>query len=119
MKRIAIEVFLAVSLFGLAGCTSWEKATYQTLAATQATINQAQVDYNDKVIAPTQTAHDVITKAAQAQNVAVASMVSYEEAKAAGGTQANLQALQTDVTVAIASLPTLITDVKALYQGGK
>lgn len=119
MKRIAILTTLAIGFCVVVGCSSWEKTAYQTLSATQATINQAQTDYNAKVIPQTQAAHDAITKAAQAHNTAVDLMVTYEEAKAAGGTTASLSAAQNDVTVALANLPALITDVKALYQGVK
>ena len=118
MKRIAILTALAVLTLAV-GCTNWEKTTYQTLAASQATINKAQTDYNAKVIPQTQAAHDVITKAAQAHNTVVTAMVAYEEAKASGGTTASLTALQTDVTTALAVLPVFIQDVKGLYQGVK
>jgi hypothetical protein len=118
MKRIAMLTALAMLTLTV-GCSSWEKTTYQTLSATQATINQAQTDYNAKAIPQTQAAHDTITKAAQAHNAAVDLMVTYEEAKAAGGTTASLTAAQNDVTIALANLPALITDVKALYQGVK
>lgn len=122
MKRIAIAAILAVvflPLCGFTGCSSWERVTFQTLSASQATINQAQTDYESGTIKQTTAAYNTINSAKSAQTLAVNAMVAYEEAKAAGGTTASLSALQTDTTVALANLPTLVANVKALYTGVK
>jgi hypothetical protein len=119
MKRIAISAILALAVIGIAGCTNWERASFQTLAASQATINQAQADYESGAIKQTTAAYTAINSAKASQVLAVNAMAAYEEAKAAGGTTASLAALQTDATVALANLPTLIANVKALYTGVK
>lgn len=118
MKKFAAIVSIALAL-GLSGCTNWERATYQTLAASQATINKAQADYEAKVFPQTTAAYSAINTAKNAQTTAVNAFVAYEEAKTAGGTTASLAALQTDVTVALQNLPTIIADLKALYTGAK
>jgi len=128
MKRI-LATITTLSLVALMGCTNWEQDTYKTLAASQAVINQAQADYEASASAPcapssvqclphTTAVYTTINKAKDAQVTAVNAFMGYEEAKAAGGTTTSLQALQTDVTVALNVLPTIIADVKALYSKG-
>ena len=121
MKRIFIITGLALATVGLAGCpaSQWDQVAYQTLAASQATINQAQADYTAKTIPQTQASYNAIAVAVKDQNAAVTLLVSYEEAKAAGGTPATLATIQSQVTVALATLPADITAVKALYTGVK
>ena len=120
-------------LIPLAACTSWETETYKTLAASQAVINQAQADYEVSAKIPggdctymstgapvaclphSMAVYTAINKAKAGQTAAVNAFAAYEEAKAAGGTQANLTALQTDVTVALEALPGEIASIKALY----
>ena len=124
MKRI---IGLAALMLLAVGCTSWETATYKTLAASQAVINQAQADYELSANGPcpatvaclphSAAVYRTINTAKAAQTTAVNAFVAYEEAKAAGGTQANLAALQTDVTVALQALPTIIANIKSLYGG--
>lgn len=118
MKRIVMLTLAALTMCAVVGCTNWERTTYQTLAASQATINQAQTDYQSGTIKQTTAAYTAINTAKAAQTTAVNAFVMYEEAKAAGGTTASLTALQTDVGVALANLPTIIADVKALYSAG-
>jgi hypothetical protein len=126
MKRLML---FAIPLMLIFGCTNWEQTTYKMLAASQAVINQAQADYEASATAPcapTATAclphstavYNTVNKAKKLQTTAVDSMVTYEEAKAAGGTTASLTALEADVNVAIQQLPTIITDIKALYTKG-
>ena len=125
MKSFRI-IFLMALCATLCGCTTWEQTTYKTLAASDAVINQAQADYEASAATPCATGavnclphsaavYNVVTKAKQIQVTAVNSMITYEEAKAVGGTTANLNGLEADVDVAIQQLPTLITDIQALY----
>lgn len=120
MKRIAIAAVLALVAIGLSGCSNWERTTFQTLATSQAVINQAQADYEGGIAIPHNTAaYTAINTAKNAQTTVVNLMVTYEEVKAAGGTAANLSSAQNDVTIALTNLPTIIANVKALYQGVK
>ena len=116
MKRI---IGLAALMLLAVGCTSWETATYKTLAASQAVINQAQADYAAKTIPQTTASYGAIATAVKDQNAAVTLLTTYEEAKAAPGTPASLTTVQNQVTVALANLPADIAAVKALYQGVK
>ena len=119
MKRIAVAL-LAVAAIGLAGCTSWERTTFQSLSTSQAVINQAQDDYEVGTVIPHNTAaYNAINTAKKAQTTAVNLMVTYEEIKATGGTKASLDAAQADVDIALANLPTIIANIKALRTGVK
>ena len=120
-KLFAVAASLALAI-GLAGCpaTSFERTAYQTLAATQATVNQAQADYEaGKLIPHNQAAYKAINEAKAAQTLAVDALEAYEQAKATNATPGKLAALQADVAAALAALPGIVTDVKALYQGVK
>ena len=132
MKRIAICTAGILLAFCLTACTNWERSVYQTLSASQSVINQAQTYYevsaatgmcpatiSTPCLPHTKAVYNTINNAKNVQTTDVNLMVAYEEAKAAGGTQASLTAAQTDVTIALANLPTIIADVKALYQGVK
>jgi hypothetical protein len=120
MKRALFAAVLAILTVGMVGCTNWERAAFQTLSTSQAVINQAQTDYEAGTVIPHNTAaYTAINAAKAAQTLAVNGMVTYEEIKAAGGTTASLTAAQNDVSVALANLPTIIANVKALYSGVK
>lgn len=113
-------------LFPITGCSSWERTTFQTLATAQATLNAAQTAYEVSATAPcpvpaTQTClphtaavYNTITKAKAADVLAVNSMVTFEEMKAASAGATGLAAAEADVNVAVSNLSTLIGDVKAL-----
>ncbi len=132
MKRMAIITAGCLLALCMTACTNWERSVYQTLSASQAVINQAQIDYEVSAttgtcpaiattpcLPHTKAVYDTINTAKNTQTTTVNSFLTYEEAKAAGGTAANLTALQADVTVALNNLPTIIANVKALYQGVK
>lgn len=115
MKRLALlSIWLALPL-AIVGCTSWERTTYQTLAASKAAIDQAQADYESGKLPHSQTVYDAVNKAKAAQTLAVNSMVTYEQMKATGASQSALQTAQNDVTIALQALPTILADIKALY----
>lgn len=117
MVLFALALLPAVAL---AGCTNWERATFQTLAASQATINQAQTDYEaGSAIPHNQAAYTVITAAKLAHNTAVNHMVVYEQLKATGASADALAEAENQTTAAVAELPGLITQIKALYAGVK
>lgn len=110
MKLARLSIFLALPL--MFGCTSFERDTFNTLAASQAVINQAQTDYTSGAIKETTCSFTLINDAKAAQTVAVQAMVVYEHEKTAG---TSLTA-QTAVVVAdIAALPGLLANVKGLY----
>lgn len=124
MKRILVLALFVAPIF-MIGCTSWERTTFQTLATSQAVIQQAEADYQTGVlIKPTKSSYDAIQAAAAAQHAAVDLMVTYENIKAAGGNLNGVTAdqVQAQVTVLLASLPADINAVKAAYitaKGGK
>jgi hypothetical protein len=103
---------LLACLVMLGGCDSFERDTFNTLAASQAVINQAQADYTAKTIPENACTYAVINAAKGTQIAAVNAMVIYEQEKAA---KTSLTA-QTAVVVAdIAALPAIILQVKTLY----
>lgn len=106
---------LGVASVGLGGCSNWERQTYQTLAATQATINQAQDDYEAGTLPHNELAFEAVNKAKDAQKLAVQAFAAYEQLKQAKGSQTAIDAQQQIVAQALGLLPGLIVDVKALY----
>jgi len=123
MKRIAVSALILFAVMFQTGCSSFERTTFQTLAASKAVIDQAQVDYEARTIPHTQAIFTVITQAKAVQATAVQGMVVYEEIKSANGSASALSLQQQVVIIALANLPPAIADVKALYTlpttGGK
>jgi len=136
MKRIKQGVLFAIAglaIGWLCGCTNWERQAFQSLSASKAAIDAAQQAYEvsavngpncpvpaaQPCIPHTNAAFTAINKAKDAQKTAVDALVTYETAKANGQGQFALERAQTDVETTLAALPGLISDVKALYQGGK
>lgn len=116
MRRFTLYASLALALLATAGCTNWERTTFQALSASKATIDQAQADYEAGTAIPhSQAAFNAINLAKQAQTTAVNQMVAYEQLKATGATPAALTIAQSQVAAALADLPALITSIKALY----
>jgi len=121
MKRY----LLLLALLPLAGCNTWERTTFNTLSTSKATLDTLQADYEAGCPAtpvigtpclPHNTlAYNAITKAKDADTLAVNAMVVYEEEKAAG---TDLTQQQQIVTTELAELPALIADVQALFNKG-
>lgn len=119
MKRIAIVAILMLVTVGMVGCTNWERTTFQTLSTSKATIDKAQADYEVGTVIPhNQAAFTAITAAKMAQTLAVNHMVTYEQLKATGASSSALAEAQTQTTTALAELPALIIQIKALYNPG-
>jgi hypothetical protein len=100
-----------VSLCLLAGCSSWERTTFQTLSASKATIDTAQADYEAHTIPHVQCSYDLINKAKAGQTLAVNAMLTYETAKTTTGATAAQAVVDTDLT----QLVPIIASVKTLY----
>lgn len=113
-----LVALLAIGMLGLSGCAamSFERITFQSLSASQATINQFQTDYEARTIPRTTAAYTAITKAKAAQTLAVDAMVTYEGLKAAKAAPSALAAQQQTVTALIASIPPVITAIQAFYK---
>jgi hypothetical protein len=112
---IALMCFTLLTV-GLVGCTTWERTTYQSLAASKAVIDQAQADYEAGTIPKTQAAYKIINDAKKAQTTAVDAMVAYETVKASSATTATAQAMaQQEVITALSVIPQLVAEIKALY----
>lgn len=109
---------LLLLILATAGCSSWEQRTFQSLSASKAVLDQAQVDYEAGKIPHTQQSYLLITKAKQAQSTAIDAFFTYENIKTAKGSASALQAQQAIVAAALAQVPALLADIKALY-GGK
>ncbi len=119
MKRFSILASLTLALIAAIGCTNWERQTFQALAASKATIDQAQVDYEAGTVLPHSTAaYNAINAAKAVQTTAVNQFLAYENLKATGAPQSALANAQVQVATAIAGLPPLITAIKALYSNG-
>jgi hypothetical protein len=102
--------FLALALIvsataALAACNSWDKQTYQALAASKAVIDQAASEYNAGQVPQTATVRNLIAKARTAQTAAVEAFQAYAAAKLVGSS---------DVATKQAAVATLLGDVTAL-----
>jgi hypothetical protein len=117
MKRIiAITAVLMLFTVGMAGCTNWERVTFQTLSASKATIDQAQADYEIGAAIPHNVAsYRAIVAARVVHNTAVNHMVTYEQLKATGASSSELAEAETQTTTALAELPAVIVQIKSLY----
>lgn len=109
MKRILVLAVLALSV---TGCTDFERASFQTLSASKAVIDQAQADYESKALPHTSCSYSIINDAKAIQVSAVNALELYEVDKAA---KTDLTAQSAVVTSALIQLPAVIVQVKALY----
>lgn len=94
-----------------AGCNTWERTTFQTLSASQATINNAQAQYEAKAIAQNQCSYSVINDAKASQVIAVNGFLGYEAVKNAKG---DVATAEVTVTAELANLVPLVAQVTAL-----
>lgn len=117
-KTPILVALLAIGMLGLSGCAaiSFERITFQSLSASQATINQFQNDYEARTIPRSTATYTAINKAKAAQTLAVDAMVAYEELKASGAAASALTSQQNIVTALIANIPPVITAIQAFYQ---
>jgi hypothetical protein len=108
MKKLLATILLTIAV---AGCNSWERNTFNTLAATKAVLDTAQNDYENKTIPQTQCAYALINDAKAADTYAVNAMIAYEQLKAQKG---NLQAQEAAVISDLAALAPMIVQVQSL-----
>lgn len=108
---------LCIVLLFAAACSDWERSTFQSLAASKAVLDQAQTDYETGAIAKTAASYTLINKGKDVQKTAVDGLLAYEQVKAAKGSQSALQAQQQIVAAALAQLPAILGDIKALKGG--
>lgn len=114
-SKVPLVLLAALLIPFIAGCTNWERSAYQSLAASKAAIDQAQADYESGKLPHSQPVYDAVNKAKAAQTLAVNALVTYEQMKATGASTSALAAVQADVETALAALPTILADIKALY----
>jgi hypothetical protein len=99
----------------LAGCSNWERTSFQTLAATKATLDSAQADYESgKLIPHSAVAYKAINDAKLVDVQAVDAMINYEKVKASNSTGPALTDAQSAVDVLLLEIPPLIATVQAL-----
>ncbi|WP_263415348.1 hypothetical protein [Terriglobus albidus] len=108
---------LLLGSFGLAGCNDFERKTFQTLSASKALIDQAQIDYETGTIPHTQTSYDAINKAKDAQTAAVRAFQTYEAAKLSVNQNTDLTVQVAALNSALFSLGPAVAGVKHIYLG--
>ncbi|MDP9267244.1 MAG: hypothetical protein M3P27_02830 [Acidobacteriota bacterium] len=115
MKKKLVVLSLVLSLvLLLAGCQSWEKATFQTLSGFKAAVDQAVADYNSGKIPRTKANAELIEKARSLDKTSVQAFYLYAVAKVLGDPEKDLPAKKQAVAGAIAKVITLAKDIKAL-----
>lgn len=107
MKRYLLIPLLLIA----AGCNSWERTTFQTLASTQAVLDTVHNDYENGTIPKTNCAYELINDAVAADTVAVNAMVVYEQLKAKKG---DLQAQEAAVASDLVALAPLVVKIESL-----
>lgn len=117
MKFIKGSIIACILLICCTGCSKFEKTSFQTLSASQAVVDTAQADYiQGTKIKQTPQSYAVINKAKQVQDTAVDGLLAYHDLSVAAvknpSAIANAQGV---VVAALAELPQVIIDVKALY----
>ena len=125
-RHIAVIATLAL-LCSLAGCSNWERNTFDTLSGAKSVIDQAANDYNAGKLPKTQQTHDVIEKAQQVKDAAVLAFKAYwdeksavQQAQASGqldskGASARMQLAVNSVNTALQDLPPLISAIQKLH----
>lgn len=108
---------LLLGSFGLAGCNDFERKTFQTLSASKALIDQAQIDYETGTLPHTRASYDAINKAKDAQIAAVRAFQGYEAAKLAVNQNSDVTVQMAALNSALSSLGPTVADIKHIYLG--
>jgi hypothetical protein len=135
VKRFTLLASLALVFLVVVGCTNWETTTYQSLAASQTTLNNAQAAYEVSKVSPcptpanpsvpciphTAAAYKAITDGKVIWKSAADAMIAYETVKAANAAPDVQTKAQNDVEAAILNVGPIVKDINALYSmtGGK
>ena len=114
MKRLGIIMATALVSVGLAGCpkTSFDRATFDTLATTNGTLKAAQADYESGVLPKTACVYNLITKAKVAQGVAEQDFMAYYRVEEAKGDTA---ALSNTVLIDLQMIAPQVAAIKSIY----
>lgn len=111
MKILRVTAAIVLCL-ALTACDSFERATFKTLSASKAVIDQSQADYEARVIPKNACAYAIINEAKGVQKLAVDAMVVYEQEKVVKG---DLTAQTAVVVSQLGKLPALVGEVQSLY----
>ena len=117
MKRkhlILSVIFVGLLALLYAGCSSWERTTYQTLAASKATIDRAASDYRAGKIPQSQQTYELILKARAADTLAVDAFGAYAALKVGGGSSTALGAARAKVITVLDALSAAIGPLETL-----
>lgn len=112
---LVLLALMIIPLMAAKGCSSFEKTTFQTLAATKAVLDGAQADYESGKLPHSEQVYKALNEAKAADTLAVNAMVVYEQIKATGATASQLEAQSLIVEQLLADLPALIASVKTFY----
>jgi hypothetical protein len=116
MKKVLRIGFCFGIVLLAAGCSNFERTTFQSLSASKVVIDQAQADYESGTLPHTTCVYTLVNSAKAAQTLGVNAMLDYESAKAANG---NLAVAEASVVTDLGSIATDITAVKVLYTNPK
>lgn len=116
-RKWPLLALVAVVAIAAAACSSWERNTYKSLAASKAVIDQAAADYNAGTIPRTKTAYALIAKARAAQTAAAEAFEEYAVLKVSRQTTSLAQQQQL-VVQAVANIPPLVAAIQQLYSKG-
>lgn len=112
MKKILSLSLLAIVTATLAGCPSFDRTTFNTLAVSNSALKTAQADYETGALPHDTCVYDLITKAKQAQGVAESAFLEYYQAEEA---HKDVILLQQAVVNDLDTLAPFISSIKAAY----
>lgn len=109
MKRIALCLLL---ILPLAGCASFDRATFNTLSVSNSVLKTAQVDYETGKLPHTACVYNLINRGKTMQNVTeTAFLDEWTTEQAKGDVAASQAALAAD----LADLAPVVLSLKTLY----
>jgi hypothetical protein len=110
--RFAAILILGLTIGASTGCNTFERNTFNTLAAAKVVLDQGRTDYRSGTIPNNACTYAVLNDATAADVATVQAMEVYEEIKAKKG---DLSAQTAVVTQGLAGLAPLVAQLQALY----
>lgn len=112
MKKL---LFALPFLLCLVGCpsTSFDRATFDTLAVSNSVLKTAQADYEKGTLPHNACVYNLITKGKTAQAVAATAFQAYYDAEQA---KADVTQLEATLVSDLAVIPPIVADIQTLYK---
>lgn len=114
LRHLTLLILVMTLALLATGCSSWERQTYQSLAASKAVIDRVAADYATGAIPQTVENRQAIERARLVQTAAVEAFRAYAEAKVAGQGSAGLDKLRLETISALQQIPAVLAPLQAI-----